>query len=98
MNEKSNTNQFISINLTRCLEVCLYIIGIICVIIGCKWYNADLQIRNNNPFRFYEESYVGGDAYNYIISASRSTAIALKSIFWIILGGYALILGRLFHK
>ena len=50
--------------------------------LAMKWYGKDLNIYSDNPFRFSEERYVGGDAYNYIISAARSSAVVGKSIFW----------------
>lgn len=89
---KSDT---VNINLGLILECAFYLVGIVCLIIAIKWYGKDLDSYSENPFRFYEESYVGGDAYNYIISAARSSAVVGKSIFWAILASACFICGRL---
>ena len=41
---------------------------------------------NDNPFKFDEHRYVGGDAYNFIISAARSSAVMTKSLIWMVAG------------
>lgn len=90
--KKSDT---VNLNLNLILEIAFYVVGIICLIFAVKWYGKDLDIYSDNPFRFSEEHYVGGDAYNYIISAARSSAVVGKSIFWSILAGTSIICGRL---
>lgn len=90
--KKSDT---VNLNLNLVLEIAFYIIGVICLILAFKWYGKDLDIYSDNPFRFSEERYVGGDAYNYIISAARSSAVVGKCIFWSILAGASIICGRL---
>lgn len=86
----------VTIAFPQILGVVLYIFGIIAIVIAFHWYNKDLDIQSGgDPFRFYEKTYVGGDAYNYIISAARSTAVIAKGIFWMILGCSSIICGRL---
>ena len=86
----------VTIAFPQILGVLLYILGIVAIIIAFRWYNKDLDIHSGgDPFRFYEKTYVGGDAYNYIISASRSAAVIAKGIFWMILGCSSIICGRL---
>lgn len=90
--KKSDT---VNLNLNLILEIAFYAVGLICLIFAIKWYGKDLDIYSDNPFRFSEERYVGGDAYNYIISAARSSAVVGKCIFWSILAGASVICGRL---
>ncbi len=63
------------------------------IMYGGYIYNQDLGY-SSNPMDFHEERYVGGDAYNYIISASRSAAVMVKSLFWVILGCTSIIISR----
>ena len=79
------------------LEVLCYLIGIVSIVFAWIWYNSDLDISSSgNPFRFHEERYVGGDAYNYIISAGRSSAVMIKSLIWMTFGCASIIIGVLF--
>ena len=94
--QESNEGK-VTINFNQILYIALYVFGIIAIIIAFLWYNKDLEISSGgDPFRFYEKTYVGGDAYNYIISASRSTAVMIKSLIWMVLGCSSIIAGRLF--
>lgn len=87
----------ITITLSPILSATLYVFGIIAIVVAFYWYNKDLNVHSDgDPFRFYEKTYVGGDAYNYIISASRSTSVIAKGLFWMILGCSSIICGRLF--
>lgn len=90
--EKDDT---VNLNLKLLIEITFYVIGIVCLIYAIKWYGKDLNFYSNHPFQFSEERYVGGDAYNYIISAARSSAVVGKSIFWSILAGTSIVCGRL---
>lgn len=45
-----------------------------------NYYSNDLAYGSYGVFDFDEKKYVGGDAYNYIISASRSSAVMIKSL------------------
>lgn len=91
--EKSET---VNINISFVVEIALYVIGAILLLIAFKWYNSDLEVwSKNDPFMFSEKRYVGGDAYNYIISASRSAAVVAKSLIWTLLGCTSIIAGRL---
>lgn len=91
--QKSNT---VNINIPLIVEIAFYVVGAILLYFAFKWYNNDLELWNNSdPFMFSEKRYVGGDAYNYIISAARSSAIVTKSLIWTILGCSSIIAGRL---
>ncbi len=63
-----------------------------------NYYSNDLDCGSYGVFDFDEKKYVGGDAYNYIISASRSSAVMIKSLIWVVLGFCSIIVGRLFLK
>lgn len=90
---KSDT---VNINISLVIEITLYVIGAILLWFAFKWYNNDLEVwSKSDPFMFSEKRYVGGDAYNYIISASRSAAIVTKSLIWTILGCTSILAGRL---
>lgn len=85
----------ININPKKVFEYLLYVLGFIFLIKGFLLYSDDL-FYTDNPMKFYEEHYVGGDAYNYIISAARSSAIMIKSLIWIVLGCFSILIGRTF--
>lgn len=72
----------------------LYILGAILIIMCITKLNQDLTTYRGE-FRFEEESYVGGDAYNYIISAARSAAVMTKSLIYGLLGCSSVISGLL---
>jgi hypothetical protein len=93
-----NENDKVTLNIPSIIKIFFYIIGVISIFMAWKWYNSDLDVFNGNPYTFYEKSYVGGDAYNYIISASRSTAIMIKSLIWMVFGCSSLIIGLIFPK
>lgn len=98
MEEKNQTKEknSVSIDKLTVFKITLYVLGTISIIIAWKWYNYDLDIQSiGDPYMFHEKRYVGGDAYNYIISAARSTAIMTKSLIWMIFGCTSLILGKL---
>jgi len=83
----------VNINFFKIFEIILYVLGIIFIVFGFEYYAEDLNF-GDNPLKFYEERYVGGDAYNYIISAARSSAVMVKSLIWIVLGCSSIIIGR----
>ena len=87
------SDKTINLNLLKITEWFLYVLGIIFLIKGFIFYSKDL-FYTDNPLKFYEEHYVGGDAYNYIISAARSSAIMIKSLIWIVLGSFSIVIGR----
>ena len=89
--EKKET---INIDLGKVIEWGCYLLGAIFVIISFIKMGKDLDYKDN-PFSFYEHRYVGGDAYNYIISAARSSAVMIKSLIWMVAGCSALIIGRI---
>lgn len=84
----------VNINLEKMIEWGCYLVGAIFVIIAFVKMGKDLDYKDN-PFSFYEHRYVGGDAYNYIISAARSSAVMVKSLIWMVAGCTALIVGRI---
>ena len=102
---QENTQQTTSISLAekqesvsndgkKIVEWICYIVGIIFVVIAFIYLGKDLDYEDN-PFYFREKRYVGGDAYNFIISAARSSAIMVKSLVWMVAGCSALIFGRI---
>lgn len=89
-------SDIVNINISLVIEITLYVIGAILLCFAFKWYNNDLEVwSKSDPFMFSEKRYVGGDAYNYIISASRSAAVVTKSLIWTILGCTSILAGRL---
>ena len=89
-------SETVNINISLIVEIALYVVGAILLWFAFKWYNNDLEVwSKNDPFMFSEKRYVGGDAYNYIISASRSAAVVTKSLIWTILGCTSILAGRL---
>lgn len=93
--EKAKSNN-VTINFHVVLQILLYLIGVGSIVMAWKWYNSDLEIYSSgDPFKFHEKSYVGGDAYNYIISAARSSAIMTKSLIWMVFGCASIIIGVL---
>lgn len=76
------------------LNWALYIVGAILIIMCIVKLNQDLTTYSGE-FRFEEESYVGGDAYNYIISAARSAAVMTKALIYGVLGSSSIISGLL---
>ena len=74
------------------------VLGVVFIIIGINYYGEDLECGSYGVFDFDEKKYVGGDAYNYIISASRSSAVMIKSLIWFVLGSCSIIIGRTFSK
>lgn len=73
----------------------LFVIGGIFLIFAFKFLCSDLDTYDGSQFKFQEEQYVGGDAYNYIISAARSTTIMVKSLIDAVIGCSSIILGQL---
>lgn len=89
-------SETVNLNISLIVEIALYVVGAILLWFAFKWYNNDLEVwSKNDPFMFFEKRYVGGDAYNYIISASRSAAVVTKSLIWTILGCTSILVGRL---
>lgn len=76
------------------IEWSCYLLGVVCVILAFIKMSKDLDYYDS-PFSFYEHRYVGGDAYNYIISAARSSAVMVNSLIWMVAGCSALIIGRI---
>ena len=79
-------------NLTAVLQWLFYILGAVLIVMSVVKYNADLETYHDE-FHFDEIGYVGGDAYNYIISAARSTAIMIKSLILALFGCTSIIAG-----
>ena len=84
---------------SKILAVVFYIAGAVLIGFAVYYLSKDLQPKYSfsGEYYFIEYEYVGGDAYNYIISAARSTAIMVKALIYAVLGCTSLILGRLSH-
>lgn len=80
------------IDLNAILQWLFYILGAVLIVMSIMKYNADLETYKDE-FHFDEIGYVGGDAYNYIISAARSTAIMIKSLILALFGCTSIIAG-----
>lgn len=91
-----NEEKKVNITFTKVIEWSLYVLGIVFITIGIKYYGQDLECGSYGVFDFEEKKYVGGDAYNYMISASRSSAVMIKSLIWFVLGSFSIIIGRTF--
>lgn len=87
----------VTINLTTVLRTVLLVAGVASIIVAFSLYAKDLDTVDG-PFNFDEERYVGGDAYNYIISAARSSAVMVKSLIWMVFGCTMTLLSCIFHK
>ena len=94
---ESNATQEKTVNVTfkGFVKWVLYILGVVFLVVGMSFYLKDLDYYSS-PMRFHEERYVGGDAYNYIISAARSAAVMVKSLIWVVMGCSSIIIGRTF--
>ena len=84
---------------SKFFAVVFYIAGAVLIGFAVYYLNKDLQPKYSfaGEYYFNEYEYVGGDAYNYIISAARSTAIMVKALIYAVLGCTSLISGRLSH-
>ena len=84
----------------KLLAALFYIIGF--ALIGVCLYYLSNDLRPEYSFEkhyyFDPKEYVGGDAYNYIISAARSTTIMVKSLIYAVLGSTSIIFARLTCK
>lgn len=89
--EKSDS---INITLSKFIEYGCYVFAVIFLIAAIVAYNKDLDCYDT-PFDFREHRYVGGDAYNYIISAARSTTVMVKCLVMTVTGFSFAIIGRL---
>lgn len=86
----------VDLNFAVIFKWALLVLGICFIVYGGYLYTEDLDYYSD-PMMFYEKRYVGGDAYNYIISAARSTAIMVKSLIWVVLGSTAVLVSRTIH-
>ncbi len=91
---ESKKEETISFEWYHIVEFALYIVGAILIIMCIVKYGQDLETYSGE-FRFSEKTYVGGDAYNYIISAARSSAVMVKSLIFAVLGSSSIISGLL---
>ena len=90
----SFNNENVTIKIASLLQWGLIILGLILIFMSIFKYGNDLDTYNGE-YKFDEISYVGGDAYNCIISAARSTAVMVKSLILAVLGSTSLISGLL---
>lgn len=91
---KTTTDEVVSVTFSSILEKVLYVAGVALIIFSVVKYGADLETYKGE-YRFDEIGYVGGDAYNYIISAARSAAVMVKSLILAVLGCSSVISGLL---
>ena len=84
----------------KLLAALFYIVGSVLIGVCIYYLSNDLKPEYSwaSEYYFDPKKYVGGDAYNYIISATRATAIMVKSLVYAILGCTSLILGQLISK
>ena len=84
---------------SKIVAALFYILGIALIGVAIYYLSNDLRPEYSFEKHYYFKAreYVGGDAYNYIISAARSTAIMVKSLIYAVLGCTSMIMGRLCH-
>lgn len=84
----------------KLLATLFYVVGIVLMGVCIYYLSNDLRPEYSFEKHYYfdPKEYVGGDAYNYIISAARSTAIMVKALVYAVLGCTSLILGQLICK
>lgn len=90
----SSKSDSVNVSISKVVEYGCYVLALIFLIAAIVAYNKDLRCTDG-PFEFREHRYVGGDAYNYIISASRSTAVMVKCLIMTVSGFSFAIIGRL---
>lgn len=95
--EKSKlNNEIIKLNGKKIFEWTLYFAGLLLILLSVIYLFKDLKLTSSGDvYYFQEKSYVGGDAYNFLISATRSIAVMVKSLIFAILGSTSIIVGRL---
>lgn len=84
----------VNFEFSRLLEFGSYVLGFILIVLSVIKYCGDLPTYKDE-FHFDEVRYVGGDAYNYIISAARSSAVLIKSLIMAIWGCFSIVVGLL---
>ena len=92
--QKKEKSDSVEVSSSKVVEYGCYAFAILFLIAAIVIYNKDLHC-SDGPFDFHEHRYVGGDAYNYIISAARSSAIMVKSLIMTVSGFSFAIIGRL---
>lgn len=77
-------------------EYAMYAAGVVLLCLAVSVYSSDLTLKfHGDEFEFHERKYVAVDAYNYIISASRSSAVMVKSLILAVSGFATIIIGQL---
>lgn len=97
INVTTSDEQTVNLKFRIIFKWALAVLGLVFIMYGGYMYSQDLGY-SSNPMDFHEERYVGGDAYNYIISASRSAAVMIKSLIWFVLGCTSIIISRTIHN
>jgi hypothetical protein len=84
----------------KLLAALFYIVGAILIGVCIYYLSNDLKPEYSwsGDYYFDPKEYVGGDAYNYIISATRSTALMVKSLIYAVLGSTSIIFARVTCK
>lgn len=88
----ARNSSVIDIKINTLLQCIFYILGTILIVMSVMKYGADVETYVDE-YHFDEISYVGSDAYNFIISATRSTTIMVKSLILAVFGCTSIIAG-----
>ena len=93
INVTTRDEQTVNLNFRIIFKWALVVLGLVFIAYGSYMYSQDLGY-SSNPMDFHQERYVSSDPYNYIISASRSAAVMVKSLIWFVLGCTSVIISR----
>lgn len=92
--EEQKKSDSVNITFSKVMEYVYYVLALVLLIAAIVTYTKDLRCYDTQ-FDFIEHKYVGGDAYNYMISASRSSAVMIKCLILTVSGFSFAIIGRL---
>ncbi len=85
-----------NITAVRVVEYAMYVVGVVFLAFAIYYYCSDLLLKfDGDEYDFYEKKYVTVDAYNYIISATRSSTVMIKSLILALTGFATIIIGQL---
>ncbi len=89
-------NATVEVCARKIVEYTMYVVGVVLLCFAISVYSNDLCLKfPRDEFEFHERKYVAVDAYNYIISASRSSAVMVKSLILAVSGFATIIIGQL---
>lgn len=92
--KEMQSEEVVKLKTSAMLQWGLYALGAILIILSIWQFSEDVGTLGD-PYFIDETRYVGGDAYNFIITAARSTAIMVKSLILAVLGCTSIISGLL---